>query len=63
MPPTYDYQCPCGHHEEIFEKMSAKTVKKCPNCGRKELQRQIGKGAGILFKGSGFYQTDYKKKK
>ncbi len=60
--PTYDYECKdCQHAFEEFHSMSAKPVKKCPECGGK-VKRLIGTGAGIIFKGSGFYETDYKKK-
>ena len=60
--PTYDYKCKdCQHAFEEFHSMSAKPVKKCPECGGKVI-RLIGIGAGIIFKGSGFYETDYKKK-
>ncbi len=60
--PTYDYVCEkCGHKFEHFQKMSDEHLKKCPKCGKK-VHRLIGGGAGIIFKGSGFYETDYKKK-
>lgn len=59
--PTYDYVCAaCGHHLEAFQSMTAKPLRKCPSCGANKLERQIGSGAGILFKGSGFYETDYR---
>ncbi len=59
--PTYDYICDaCGHEHEAFQSMSAKPLKKCPDCGKNKLVRQIGTGAGIIFKGSGFYETDYR---
>jgi len=59
--PTYDYVCnECGHKFEKFQSMSAKNLRKCPQCGKMKLQRLIGSGAGIIFKGSGFYQTDYR---
>lgn len=59
--PTYDYRCDaCEHRFEEFQTMSAKPLRKCPQCGKKALQRLIGAGAGVIFKGSGFYQTDYK---
>jgi len=58
--PTYDYQCDdCGHHFERFQKMSDTPVKTCPECGGK-VRRLIGTGAAIIFKGSGFYATDYR---
>lgn len=60
--PTYEYECPkCGHCFEVLQSMSAKPIKTCPNCGKKT-KRLIGAGSGIIFKGSGFYATDYKKK-
>jgi len=60
--PTYDYACRlCGHRFEHFAPMSDPALVRCPECRRDGLQRLIGSGAGILFKGSGFYQTDYKK--
>lgn len=60
--PTYDYECTaCSHQFEFFQSITAKPLKKCPVCGR-NVRRLIGKGAGIIFKGSGFYETDYKRK-
>ena len=59
--PTYDYVCgACGHELEIFQSMTEPRKRKCPDCGKLKLQRRIGMGAGILFKGSGFYETDYR---
>ncbi|MFM1873549.1 MAG: hypothetical protein RL398_2971 [Planctomycetota bacterium] len=59
--PTYDYRCAaCGHRFEEFQSMSADPLSKCPECGKKKLERLIGTGAGVIFKGSGFYQTDYR---
>ncbi|MBL0928467.1 MAG: hypothetical protein IBJ11_12590, partial [Phycisphaerales bacterium] len=59
--PTYDYRCSaCGHEFEEFQSMSAKPLRKCPNCGKQALERLIGTGAGVLFKGGGFYETDYR---
>lgn len=59
--PTYDYLCEsCNHKFEKFESMSAKPSKKCPQCGKMKLKRLIGSGAGVIFKGSGFYETDYR---
>ncbi len=59
--PTYDYLCKaCGHALEIFQSMTEGAKRKCPECGENKLQRQIGAGAGILFKGQGYYQTDYR---
>jgi putative FmdB family regulatory protein len=57
--PTYDYECPKGHRFEIFQKMSDEPVSKCPECGAKA-RRKISGGAGFLFKGEGFYITDYR---
>jgi len=60
--PTYDYKCTeCGFTFELFQPMSADTLKECPNC-KGLLKRLIGAGSGPIFKGSGFYQTDYKNK-
>jgi len=58
--PTYEYQCPEGHEFELFQKMSEKPRAKCPVCG-KMASRKISGGAGLVFKGSGFYITDYGK--
>ena len=59
--PTYDYQCNnCEHEFEFFQSMNAKVLKKCPECGKLSLKRLIGSGAAVLFKGSGFYTTDYR---
>ena len=59
--PTYDYHCDaCGGTFEVFHSMSAAPKKKCPRCGKKGLKRLIGTGAGFIFKGSGFYITDYR---
>lgn len=61
--PTYVYEClACGHSFEKFQSMTEKPVRKCPECGKNKAQRVISGGAGILFKGSGFYQTDYRSK-
>ena len=60
--PTYDYLCDaCGHAFEHFQSMSSKVLRKCPECTERKLRRLIGSGAGVIFKGSGFYQTDYKR--
>ncbi len=60
--PTYDYICKeCEHTWEVFQKMSDSPKRKCPKCGRHRAKRLIGVGAGLIFKGSGFYVTDYKK--
>jgi putative FmdB family regulatory protein len=59
--PTYDYECrACGHAFEKFQSIKAPAVRKCPECGELKVARLIGAGAGIIFKGSGFYQTDYR---
>jgi len=59
--PTYDYKCKhCGHEFEAFQSIADDPLKKCPECGRNALKRLIGAGAGIIFRGSGFYATDYK---
>jgi len=59
--PTYDYECDaCGHTFELFQSYSAPVEKKCPECGKLKLRRLFGTGAAIVFKGSGFYQTDYR---
>jgi putative FmdB family regulatory protein len=59
--PTYDYVCmECDHAMEAFHAMSAPPLKDCPACGKPGLKRKIGTGAGLLFKGSGFYITDYR---
>ena len=59
--PTYDYVCDsCGHEFEAFESIKADPLKDCPECKTSRLRRRIGPGAAILFKGSGFYQTDYR---
>lgn len=59
--PTYDYQCAaCEHTWEEFQSITAKPKRKCPECGKLKAKRLIGTGAGVLFKGSGFYQTDYR---
>jgi len=58
--PTYDYQCDkCDHTWELFQSITADPVKTCPECKSRKARRVIGPGEGILFKGSGFYQTDY----
>ena len=59
--PTYDYVCEaCGHELEAFQRISDKSLRKCPECGKLKLKRLIGAGAGLIFKGSGFYTTDYR---
>ncbi|NQT18414.1 MAG: zinc ribbon domain-containing protein [Planctomycetes bacterium] len=60
--PTYEYECTiCGHHFEEFQSITAPAIEDCPECGKK-VRRLIGSGAGIIFRGSGFYQTDYRSK-
>ena len=59
--PTYEYQCDvCDHNFDEFQSISDKPLKKCPKCGKPKLRRVFGTGAAILFKGSGFYETDYR---
>ena len=59
--PTYEYQCEnCGHFFEKFQSITAGPLKKCPDCKKMKLNRLIGTGAGIIFKGGGFYETDYR---
>lgn len=59
--PTYEYACgACDHEWEEFQSITAKPSKKCPECGKSKAQRLISAGGGIIFKGSGFYQTDYR---
>ena len=59
--PTYAYRCDhCEHEFDLFQSITAKTVRKCPECARLKLRRLIGTGAGIIFKGAGFYETDYR---
>ena len=59
--PTYDYECDaCGHTWELFQRISEDPVKACPECKKKKARRLFGTGAAIMFKGSGFYETDYR---
>jgi len=59
--PTYDYECDaCQHTFELFQGINDPVKKKCPECGKNKLNRLFGTGAAIVFKGSGFYQTDYR---
>lgn len=61
--PTYDYRCTsCGHVEEIFQSMSEPSLTKCSNCGKETFERIVTGGAGVLYKGEGWYVTDYSKK-
>ncbi|MBN1846227.1 MAG: zinc ribbon domain-containing protein [Sedimentisphaerales bacterium] len=59
--PTYEYRCSaCGHRFEEFQSITAKPIRKCPACRKNKVERLISGGAGLLFKGSGFYLTDYR---
>ncbi|MEM9064681.1 MAG: zinc ribbon domain-containing protein [Planctomycetota bacterium] len=59
--PTYDYRCNgCGHEFELFQSMKDKPKRKCPECGQLKLERLIGTGGAVIFKGGGFYETDYR---
>ncbi|MEO0529077.1 MAG: zinc ribbon domain-containing protein [Planctomycetota bacterium] len=59
--PTYDYECDaCGHEMELFQQISEPVKRKCPECGKLKLRRLFGTGAAVVFKGSGFYETDYR---
>ncbi len=59
--PTYDYRCDgCAHEFELFQSIKDDPLKKCPQCGKRRLRRLIGPGGAIMFKGSGFYLTDYR---
>ena len=59
--PTYDYKCRgCDNRWEEFQRITAEPTETCPACGKKKAERVIGAGAGILFKGTGFYETDYR---
>ena len=60
--PNYDYVCEtCGYEWELFQSMNDSPAKSCPKCKKRKARRLIGLGAGIIFKGSGFYETDYKR--
>jgi len=59
--PTYEYECQSCHGKfELFQSITERPVRKCPHCGRPSARRLIGAGGGIIFRGSGFYQTDYR---
>ena len=59
--PTYEYECArCGHRWELFQPITARPIRTCASCGSRSAKRLIGTGAGVIFKGSGFYQTDYR---
>lgn len=61
--PTYEYLCDaCKHAFEQYQPITAKAIKKCPKCGKQKVRRLISSGGGVLFKGKGFYQTDYRPK-
>lgn len=62
--PTYEYECAeCGFSFEQLQSMTENKLRKCPKCGKMKLHRLIGTGGGIIFKGTGFYETDFKTKK
>lgn len=62
--PTYEYACPkCGHTFELVQSMRDEPIKQCPKCKKTGVKRLVGAGAGLIFKGTGFYITDYKNKK
>lgn len=59
--PTYDYECDaCGHTWEMFQRIVEDPIKKCPECNKKKARRLFGTGSAVMFKGSGFYETDYR---
>jgi putative FmdB family regulatory protein len=59
--PTYEYKCDaCGYAFERFQSITADAIRRCPECGKAKVKRLIGTGAGLIFKGSGFYITDYR---
>jgi len=61
--PTYEYECnACGHRYDEFQNITDSPKRKCPQCGKLKLRRLIGSGGALIFKGSGFYQTDYRSK-
>src|SRR3954468_5292478 len=61
--PTYEYKCDaCGHEFERFQPITSEPIKRCPQCGKAKVRRLISAGAGMIFKGSGFYITDYRDK-
>ena len=60
--PTYDYECTaCGHHFDELQSFSEPPLTKCPKCNKKKLQRLFGGGGAVIFKGAGFYETDYRR--
>lgn len=59
--PTYEYRCKaCGHEFEEFQSITAPVLRKCPGCAKLRLERLIGTGSAVMFKGGGFYETDYR---
>ncbi len=61
--PTYEYRCKhCKAEHQFFQRMTENPKRKCPKCGKLRLERLISSGGGVIFKGSGFYETDYKRK-
>ncbi len=61
--PTYEYECgACSYRFEALQSMTEPKLTTCPKCDKQQLSRLIGTGSGVIFKGSGFYETDYKKK-
>lgn len=59
--PTYDYECDgCGHAWEMFQRIVEDPIKQCPECKKKKARRLFGTGSAVMFKGSGFYETDYR---
>lgn len=59
--PTYEYECDaCGYRFDEFQQISDSPLKNCPSCKKRKLRRLIGAGGAVIFKGSGFYQTDYR---
>jgi len=61
--PTYEYECgECGEKCEFLQGISEGRKRKCPSCGKLKLKRLLGRGIGVIFKGTGFYETDYKRK-
>jgi len=59
--PTYEYECEaCGHTFEKFQSIKARPLKTCPSCGKRKVRRLLGTGGAVIFKGSGFYATDYR---
>ncbi|HUL52037.1 MAG TPA: FmdB family zinc ribbon protein [Opitutaceae bacterium] len=60
--PTYEYICQnCGERFEVFQSMKDSPLRTCPRCKKRRVKRLVGRGAGVIFKGSGFYETDYRR--